>query len=113
MALDTRDKRASAIHVGQPWRGMLPLADAAAEDQGDRQQLAGYYRGILATAVVAPGEFGDLTTLFVAYVQDLRDASALALLDNDTLVALDVPTVRAAQPNELDDANTMYAAYLS
>ena len=48
MAIDTRDKRSSAIFVGQPWRNMLPAPDAAAEDQSDRQHVALMYRGILA-----------------------------------------------------------------
>jgi len=54
MAIDTRDKRASAVHVALPWRGLLPLPDAAAENQGDRQQTALFYRGILASAPVVP-----------------------------------------------------------
>lgn len=60
-----------------------------------------------------PAVLGDLTTLFVGYVQDLRDTSALAVLDSDTLVSLDRPNVAAAVPGEVDDANTMYARFLS
>lgn len=45
MAIDTRDKRASAIHGGSPWRGLLPLPDGALT-QGDRVQVALHYRGI-------------------------------------------------------------------
>jgi hypothetical protein len=56
--------------------------------------------------------FGDLTTLFVGYVQDLRDASLLARLDSTSLVRADEPTVRAAT-NSLDDLNTAYAEHLS
>lgn len=50
--MDTRDKRASAITVGSPWRLTLPVADGAL-DQGDRQHVAYFYRGILAGAAVA------------------------------------------------------------
>lgn len=49
MAVDTRDERASAIHVGLPWRGLLPLADGAVS-QADRQHAATMYCGILAAA---------------------------------------------------------------
>lgn len=49
MALDTADKRSSAIGVGLPWRPMLPLPDGAL-DQGDRQHAGYAYRGILAEA---------------------------------------------------------------
>ena len=47
MALDTVNKRLSAIHVGLPWRGILPLPDGAI-DQGDRQIIA-----LLSNAVQA------------------------------------------------------------
>jgi hypothetical protein len=67
--------------------------------------------GSWATSVVVSTDFGDLSTLFTGYVQDLRDA-AVAPRDNDTLVAKHRTTVRAASTN-LDDANTMYAEYLS
>jgi hypothetical protein len=52
MALDTRDKRASAINVGLPWR-ILPNPDGLALDQGDRQQVAYIYRGIDAGQTVS------------------------------------------------------------
>ena len=50
MAVDTRDKRASAVGILLPWHHMLPLADTTI-DQGDRQQTAWSYRGILAAAL--------------------------------------------------------------
>lgn len=50
--LDTREKRASGVHVALPWRGLSPLPDGAIS-QGDRQQIAGMYAGILATAGVS------------------------------------------------------------
>jgi hypothetical protein len=67
--------------------------------------------GAGGTATTQPVVFGDLTTLFVGYVQDLRDAGTA--LDVDTEVAADLATVRTAASAYLDDANTMYAAYLS
>ena len=42
---DTANKRASALNLSQPWRGMLPLPDATA-DAGDRAQSAFMYRGL-------------------------------------------------------------------
>ena len=45
--LDTREKRASGVHVGVPWRGVLPLPDGTVS-QADRQQVATFYAGILA-----------------------------------------------------------------
>ena len=47
MAVDTRNKRASAISIGLPWRGLLPEPDGTI-DQADRQQVALVYVGILA-----------------------------------------------------------------
>lgn len=54
MAVDTRNKRASAIACRRlPWmRRFLPLADGTI-DQGDRQHVAFVYRGILAGEPVA------------------------------------------------------------
>lgn len=43
MAVDTRDKRASALR-----EGLLPLPDGLAFNQGDRQQILWQYRGINA-----------------------------------------------------------------
>ena len=42
--MDTRDKRASAISVGLPWRGLWPAPDGAALNRGDRQQALAFYR---------------------------------------------------------------------
>ena len=55
--MDTQDKRASAVHVTLPWRGLLPLPDGAL-NQGDRQQVAFMYRGIAADggAPAAPSD---------------------------------------------------------
>ena len=50
MAIDTRDKRSSAIHPSSPWRCQFPLADGAI-GQGDRQHTAWIYSGILAAAL--------------------------------------------------------------
>jgi hypothetical protein len=47
MALDTAVKRLSAIHIGCPWRGMLPFPDASIS-QADRQHIAFLYRGVIA-----------------------------------------------------------------
>jgi hypothetical protein len=61
--------------------------------------------------VTAPATLGDLTTLFVHYVEDLRDANPLKV-DSDTLIAKDRATV-VAGGNSPDDINTAYAFYLS
>lgn len=111
MAIDTADKRASAVHVGLPWRGLLPLPDAAAENQGDRQQVMGLYRGILALASTTPTIFGDLTTLFCHYMEDIRDSNPTKR-DTETLIAAEYPTVRSTM-HSTDDANTAYAEFLS
>lgn len=53
MAVDTRNKRSSAIQVSLPWRSMLPAPDGAI-DQADRQHTALLYAGILATSPTPP-----------------------------------------------------------
>lgn len=45
MALDTQTKRASAIHPGCPWRGLLP-APSGALQPGERPMVAYLYAGI-------------------------------------------------------------------
>ena len=50
MALDTANKRSSAIFVGIPFRGKYPFPDGTI-DAGDRQHAAGYYRGVVAVVI--------------------------------------------------------------
>jgi hypothetical protein len=52
MALDTADKRFSAIHIGSPWRGILPFPDGDITSAGDRQTIVFLYSGISAGAAV-------------------------------------------------------------
>jgi hypothetical protein len=68
MALDTADKRASAINIGLPFGRVFATPDGAF-DQGDRQQMAMSYRGILATA-----EPEDTTPVFRP--RDARDGGS-------------------------------------
>lgn len=67
--------------------------------------------GSWAETVVAPTEFGDLTYMFVRYVEGLRDAHPLAV-DSNTLVRDDLPTVIAGT-TERADRNTQYAEHLT
>lgn len=60
MAIDTRDKRGSTIGLGLVL--VLPLANSGV-DQGDRQQTAHIYRGILAAAPVVPTTAGKLVII--------------------------------------------------
>jgi len=53
----------------------------------------------------------DLTTEWKAYIIALKAASITAL-DVNTLIIKDLPTVRASDTTQLDDANTMYQKYL-
>ena len=48
MAVDTRDKRSSAINLSNPWRGMLPTPGTIT--QPDRQHVPYMYSGIAATS---------------------------------------------------------------
>ncbi len=60
----------------------------------------------------------DLQTEWTAYIVALKAANTTAL-DVTTLVALDLPVVRAAcdggvsEPDEVDDANTLYHTFLN
>ena len=57
MAIDSREKRASATSVGIPWRGLLPLADAAI-GQADRQEVSYLYTGTLSVVPVQTYGYG-------------------------------------------------------
>lgn len=58
MAVDTRSKRASAVHIGSPWRGIWPKPDASM-DATDRAQTVFLYSGFL-TGFVEPEQPGDM-----------------------------------------------------
>jgi hypothetical protein len=54
MALDTAAKRLSALNIGSPWRGVLPVPDGTI-DQADRQTVMFLGGAVLAEqAVVVP-----------------------------------------------------------
>ncbi len=52
MAIDTANKRASAISPASPWRGLWPVPDGTV-DSGDRAETAYLYRGLHETAPAA------------------------------------------------------------
>ena len=54
MAMDTAQKRMSAISPGQPWRGPMVAAAEAGFTQGNRQAAAFMYSGIAAEAPAPP-----------------------------------------------------------
>lgn len=54
MAMDTRQKRMSAMHPASPWRGPMVDATESGFTQGNRQAAAFMYSGILAGGAAAP-----------------------------------------------------------
>lgn len=58
MALDTKQKRMSAMDLAAPWRGPLVDAPEAGFTQGNRQAADLLYSGILAAAVATGGGGG-------------------------------------------------------
>lgn len=71
MAIDSRDKRGSAL--GKPWFRVYPVADGTI-DAGDRLQAAGLYRGVAAAApddnVFVVGGNDSLTRLLIHFNGD-------------------------------------------
>lgn len=49
--MDSRDKRAAAIHTSLPWRGIFPVADGGVS-RADRFQAANLYRASSESFVV-------------------------------------------------------------
>jgi hypothetical protein len=64
MAIDTRDKRSSAVMVAMPWRGQLPAPDGAALNEGDRQQVGLMYRGISSGGGAGPAAGGEYIVIY-------------------------------------------------
>jgi len=52
VALDSRDKRSSAVHVASPWRTTLPLA-AGSVNADDRAHVGGYLARAADTLVTS------------------------------------------------------------
>ena len=52
MAIDSRDKRASAVHVSSPWRTTFPVADNTI-GESDRIHALGYYGAVLTVPAAA------------------------------------------------------------
>jgi len=53
MAVDTRDKRYSAMSIGLPWRGAYPIPDGDISAT-DRRFLSRHYSGIAAPPPPSP-----------------------------------------------------------
>lgn len=88
MALDTRNRRASALACGLAFLTVLPAPDGLTLDQGDRQQVAALYRGILAVPAVPP------------VVLNICDTSVMSLLSDRTVGSLvDAYTVESILPD--------------
>ncbi|HSG69802.1 MAG TPA: hypothetical protein VLA12_05275 [Planctomycetaceae bacterium] len=51
MAIDSKQKRMSAMNLACPWRGPVVDATESGTTQGNRQAAAFYYSGILAGEV--------------------------------------------------------------
>lgn len=59
MAVDTRNKRASAITIGIWWRNLMPTPNASSDTSAERAQLAGVYSGYEPTwTPIGPGPGG-------------------------------------------------------
>jgi|GEM_PF-2436113 len=83
MAVDTRDKRASATSVGMPYLPHLPAPDGDPSEQGDRAQAAGLYRGILPSLAVRLYR-QILDVVFRNHTMEVRDTEhEMDVLDRD------------------------------
>lgn len=70
MAIDTAQKRSSAIGLGQPYIVILPTPDGSVS-QADRQDAAFSYSGILAGAAVEAA-ISKILTLAGALVLNIK-----------------------------------------
>lgn len=87
MAVDTALKRFSAIHVGQPWRGVAQVPDGTI-GQRDRQAAVFLYSGILATSPATTAAITGTVTASITEAAIVTGGETIILtLANDTWVA--------------------------
>ena len=74
MAIDTALKRRSIVHLGMPWRGVLPSPDGTLT-ASDRYVLSGLYSGLVAAAPTLLIPIGNISAPFDTgtYEFDLSD----------------------------------------
>lgn len=75
MALDTRQKRMSAMNLACPWRGPLVNAPDPGFTQGNRQAADFMYSGILASGFISHSTGPDKH--FLGEIQSIGDGSIL------------------------------------
>jgi hypothetical protein len=63
VAIDTSLKRRSIVHVGSPWRSVLPRPDGVYTSR-DRYTLAGLYSGLVAAVPVQVETIGNIAAAF-------------------------------------------------
>lgn len=78
MAIDTAQKRMSAMFIGCPWRGPLVAAAEVGTTQGNRQAAAFLYSGILAGAAVIVADPIDIFFTACHLASALMTGSAFA-----------------------------------
>lgn len=100
MAIDTRDRRASAIGVLKPYSFVLPNPDVLAEDQADRQQLTLVYRGILSSAYLPafPTQFTYAAAWIEPAMKTMPSIQAL-LAGSEIIIASRIDASPSAAPS--------------
>lgn len=88
--MNTRDKRASVLGFGLA--ALLVLPEPGTLDQGDRQQVAYSYRGILATELVV------VEADPIAIIQMRPDVTTIAMQADVTVIAMR-PDPTVVEPN--------------
>lgn len=115
MAIDSRNKRSSAINVASPWRSMLPLPDGTI-DQADRQHAALHYSGILAglifpavplnitpaTGVAGAADTSYFIKIYDPYGNSMPDTGALYRVEVSQAKGV-VGSVTFSIPGDYDD----------
>ena len=109
--LDSSSKRSSSVGIALPFLFGAPFPPDGAFSQGDRQHMAFSYSGILAGVQTAPAFLEDLNTILLPHLDVLYAATPGD--DYNTLLARDIPVVRADVDSLDQDLNTDYTKYLS
>jgi hypothetical protein len=94
VALDTVAKRFSAIHLGSPWRGILPIPDGAL-GQGDRQTFFYFCSTPLADVevVVVPSTTATL----------IRNATSYAFITSTPTAYANITTTPGTLDVDVED----------
>jgi hypothetical protein len=107
MALDTRNKRSSAVNISLPWRALLPEPDGTI-GQDNRFALAFFYAGFVVQSL-SPSLFANTNVFYAPTASATYTLTPSLFSDGDTFYSPAITTQQDISPGLLIDAPVFYA----